>query len=365
MARLLLLAVVLAAASLTSWKHLSIREGNAAARNQPEPTEIVTAAVAEPRDWRPTTTAVGTVLALRSVALKNELPGTVERVALTPGEIVEQGTVLVALDVSVEEAELAAQRAQAALAETVLQRTERLIRERAVAVEDLDRARAERDIALAEVARIEAIIERKTIRAPFRARVGIADVHPGQYLTEGTLLTTLQGVDDDAHVDFAVEQRVARSLRDGGKVEITAAGGSAILSGTVVAVDARVDPATRNAAVRARVEGAGAVLAPGASVRVRVPTGPDRVAVTVPVTAVRRGPAGDHVFVLSEDENGNLRAHSRGVEVGAVLGDAVVIQDGIAAGEQVAASGSFKLRDAVLVAIDDRALASAARAGGR
>ncbi|HLT92271.1 MAG TPA: efflux RND transporter periplasmic adaptor subunit [Woeseiaceae bacterium] len=364
MARLLLVAVVLVGASLSSWKYLSIREGNAAARSQPEPTEVVTAAVAEPREWRPTTTAVGTVLALRSITLRNELPGTVERVALTPGEIVEQGEVLVALDVSVEKAELAAQKARAALAQTVLERTERLIEKRAVAVEDLDRARAERDIALAEVARIEAVIERKTIRAPFRARVGIADVHPGQYLSEGTLLTTLQGVDQDAHVDFAVEQRVARALAEGSVVEITGPAGSEVLRGTVTAVDARVDPDTRNATVRARVDGAGSVLAPGASVRVRVPTGPERVAVTVPVTAVRRGPAGDHVFVLVEDEDGKLRAQARRVAIGTVLGDAVVIREGIAAGEQVAASGSFKLRNAVLVAIDDRALASTAAAGG-
>ncbi len=363
-ARLLLIAVVLVGASLSSWKYLSIREGNAAARSQPEPTEVVTAAVAEPREWRPTTTAVGTVLALRSITLRNELPGTVERVALTPGEIVEQGEVLVALDVSVEKAELAAQKARAALAQTVLERTERLIEKRAVAVEDLDRARAERDIALAEVARIEAVIERKTIRAPFRARVGIADVHPGQYLSEGTLLTTLQGVDQDAHVDFAVEQRVARALAEGSVVEITGPAGSEVLRGTVTAVDARVDPDTRNATVRARVDGAGSVLAPGASVRVRVPTGPERVAVTVPVTAVRRGPAGDHVFVLVEDEDGKLRAKARRVAIGTVLGDAVVIREGIAAGEQVAASGSFKLRNAVLVAIDDRALASTAAAGG-
>jgi membrane fusion protein (multidrug efflux system) len=362
-ARLLLVLVVLAAASLSSWKHLSIRESNAAAQSQPEPAEVVTAAVAEPREWQPTTTAVGTVLALRSITLRNELPGTVERVALTPGEIVEEGAVLVALDVSVEEAELAAQKARAALAQTVLERTERLIEERAVAVEELDRARAERDIALAEVARIEAVIERKTIRAPFRARVGIADVHPGQYLSEGTLLTTLQGVDDDAHVDFAVEQRVASSVEEGSVVEITGPAGSATLRGTVTAVDARIDPATRNATVRARVDGAGALLAPGASVRVRVPTGPERVAVTIPVTAVRRGPSGDHVFVLAEDEQGKVRAHARPVEVGTALGDVVVIRDGITAGERVAASGSFKLRDAVLVAVDDRALASTARSG--
>jgi multidrug efflux pump subunit AcrA (membrane-fusion protein) len=63
-------------------------------------------------------TSIGTVIAPRSITLRNELPGTVRQIALTPGQVVDAGTLLVALDVSVEEAELRAQEAQAALAET-------------------------------------------------------------------------------------------------------------------------------------------------------------------------------------------------------------------------------------------------------
>ena len=205
--------------------------------------ESVTVAVASEREHRDTTTSIGTVLALRSVTLRNELPGTVREVKLTPGQIVEAGTVLVALDVSVEEAELKAQEAQAALAETVLRRTQRLDRSRVTAEMELDRARAERDVALAQVARTKAIMARKTIRAPFRARVGMADLHPGQYLNEGTQLTTLQGVDDAVHVDFTVAQRVAAGLREGDSVDVFTSSDSSPIAARIVALDARVDPA--------------------------------------------------------------------------------------------------------------------------
>src|SRR5690606_27393254 len=103
--------------------------------------------------------------------------------------------------------------AQAVLAQTQYARMQRMNKQRAASDMEVDSALAERDVALAQIARIEAIIERKTIRAPFRARVGIADVHPGQYLSQGTYLTTLQGVDEAAYVDFAVAQHVARDLR--------------------------------------------------------------------------------------------------------------------------------------------------------
>lgn len=357
---LMLLATVIGAGTaLGAWKYGALQDAEAAASALPEPVETVTVATAGVHERRPTTTAVGTVLALRSITLRNEFAGTVRRVELAPGAVVDAGTVLVALDVAVEKADLAAQQAQAALAETVYRRMQNLRARNAVSAEELDLARAEHDVALARVERIRAIIERKTIRAPFRARLGIADVHPGQYLNEGTAITTLQGVDDGAHVNFQVAQQVAAALSPGDRVRILAGAAERDVTGSVVAVDARIDPRTRNALVRARVESAGDLPAPGASVRVEVPVAPARAVVTVPVNALRRGPEGARVFVIEEDAEGRPRAQLRAVHPGAVLGDTVVIESGLAAGERVAATGSFKLRDRVLVAIAAERVADA------
>lgn len=360
----LLSAVVGFGALLGAWKYSAVQQAEAASASQPEPVETVTTVQAKQREQQPSTTAVGTVLALRSISLRNELPGTVSRANLTPGEIVAAGTVLVALDLSVEQAELAANKAQAQLAETVYKRLSRLRKSGAVSQDQLDRARAELDVAKAGIHRAEAVIKRKTILAPFRARVGMADVHPGQYLDQGTLLTTLQGVGDGVHVDFTVAQQVAQQLREGDSVEILSGVSAQPTDATIVALDARIDPETRNAAVRARIGGAERIPAPGASVQVRVPVGPSRAAVTVPVSALRRGPEGDRVFVIERDTNGNSRARLRRVLAGTVLGDSVVIESGLATGEQVAATGSFKLYDGVQVAVASTELASAATMPG-
>ncbi|GMU66889.1 MAG: hypothetical protein AMXMBFR36_31630 [Acidobacteriota bacterium] len=349
----LLSAVTVTGAALAAWKIDTLRDADAAAASQPEWPEVVTVATSEPYEHRPTVTAIGTVLATRSVTLRNELSGTVEQVRLEPGAIVEAGTLLVQFDVSVERAELAAHRAQAALAESQLARYRQASENQSVSESEVDRARAELDVARAEIVRTEAVIEKKTLRAPFRSRVGLADVHRGQYLDEGTVLTTLQGIDDTAHVDFSVAQRVAAGLAPGDAVRVRATGAAEPLAGTIVAVDARVDPATRNALVRARIDGPAGFVVPGASVRVEVPDGAARTAVAVPVSALRKGPAGDHVFVVATAEDGKPRASMRPVQSGAVLGDRVLILDGLGTGEQVAASGSFKLREAALVAIAD------------
>jgi membrane fusion protein (multidrug efflux system) len=347
---LLIVALLAVGAGLLAWKVTALADSAAAAENQPEPMESIVVAAATQRPYTPSTTAVGTVVARRSVTLRNELPGTVRHVNLAPGRVVEAGAVLVSLDVSVEAAELSALEAQAKLAETLFERARRLNERRAVSANELDQARAERDVALAQMSRTRAIIERKKIRAPFRARIGISDVHPGQYLNEGTVITTLQGVDDEAYVDFSVAQQVAAALAAGAVVDVFAPGATDAIAGTVLATDARVDPETRNAVVRARVDATSAP-APGSAVRVRVPNGPQRLAVAVPVAALRKGPEGDHVFVVAKDKEGHSRAHVRPVQAGALLGNEVLIESGIRPGERVAASGSFKLRDAALVAI--------------
>ena len=169
----LVVAVIAAGSALAAWKHSALQSANAAAANQPEPVEAVQAAIVREREYRPVTTAIGTVVATRSISVRNELPGTVRYVTLEPGKIVEAGTVLVALDVAVEQAELKALEAQAELAQTQFARVMKLSEQRAVSAEEVDSTRAARDVALAQIARIKATIERKTIRAPFRARVGI------------------------------------------------------------------------------------------------------------------------------------------------------------------------------------------------
>jgi membrane fusion protein (multidrug efflux system) len=274
--------------------------------------------------------------------------------------------VLIALDVSVEQAELQALEAQAKLAATQLERMQRMVDRRAASAMELDAARAQHDVAVAQTARTRAVIARKTIRAPFRARVGISDVHEGQYLNEGTQLTTLQGVDESAYVDFTVSQNVAATLRKGTPIQVLSSDNASRVAAKVLALDSRVDSNTRNTVVRARIADASQAPSPGASVRVEVPVGEARQLVGIPASAVRKGPGGDHVFVLVEDDKGALRAQQRTVTVAALRGDEVVVSSGLEAGERVAASGAFKLRESALVALaQPKPAAGGPAAGGK
>jgi membrane fusion protein (multidrug efflux system) len=170
-------------------------------------------------------------------------------------------------------------------------------------------------------------------------------------------LTTLQSVDAAVHVDFSVPQAVAAVLRPGDRVDVFAGAATEAIAAKVAAVDARVDAATRSSLVRARIElsrngrHAAALPAPGSSVRVTVGVGAPSRVVAIPATALRKGLGGDHVFVLAVDDKDALRAQLRPVRVTSVAGDEALVAEGLKDGEQVATSGSFKLRDAARVAV--------------
>ncbi len=338
--------------SLAWTKRAEFAASAAAAAAAPEPATAVASVVARRGEWAPRAAAIGTVVALRSVEVRAEVAGVVERVGFVSGGMVATGQTLVALDARAERAALDAAEAEERLAQLTLQRREGLRGGAAFSGEAFDAAREALAGAAARSEALRIAIDRKTIRAPFDGRIGITDLQPGGYLEAGALVGSIEGVDPDAFVDFALPQNAGVGLGVGAVLEIVSPALGAPVTATIEAVDEAVDQASRDLRFRARVEGGGARLRPGMFVDVSVETGAPRPIVLAPRTALRRSAAGAHVFVL-EEAGGALRARARPVEIGATLGDEVVIEAGLGAGERIAAAGSFKLSDGALVVAGD------------
>lgn len=346
------LFVILAIAGITGglgyYKYVEIQSGIAASQATPEPVEAVVSAHARAGEWSATTRAIGSVVALRQVDIKNEIAGVIADIGFKSGDVIDEGALLVQFDVRQEQASLSAAQADARLAKLTLDRRQNLRDSAAFNQQELDKAREDHAAATARAQNLEVIVDKKRITAPFRARVGITDWQPGAYLDVGTHIVTLQGVAADAYVDFALPQDSAAAIRTGTRVMLT---GPAVPGGEttadIIAEDNSAD-GNRSVRFRAVAKGFGQTLRPGTFVDVTVTTSAAQPTVLVPLAAVRRSPNGQHVFVLVE-EDGKLRARMRTVTTGAVQGDEIAVHKGIAAGELIAASGSFKLREGLLV----------------
>src|SRR5262245_9717046 len=146
------------------------------------PPEAVTTIVAKQEDWQTTLNAIGTAAAVQGVTVSADLPGTVEKIFFESGQAVGVGDILAVLDTRQERAQLAALEAQRELARLTFERMQGLLNERVISQAEFDRATAEFHQTDARVGEVRAVIDRKTIRAPFAGILGIRKVNLGQYL---------------------------------------------------------------------------------------------------------------------------------------------------------------------------------------
>jgi membrane fusion protein (multidrug efflux system) len=321
------------------------------------PPEPVSSATVERVEWAATREAIGTLVAEQGVTLGAELPGTVREIAFESGSQVGKGAVLVKLDISSEQAQLAAATADAALARINLERAQTLRRGEANAQADLDAAQARAKQTNAAVANLEATIAKKTIRAPFAGRISIRQVELGQIVAPGTPVASLQSV-SPIHADFWVSQRALADVKPAQQVRMrTDAFPDAHWDGRITIVNPEVDVATRNVRVRATFANPDGRLRPGMFVNVEVVSPEKKPVLIIPATAVIFAPHGDSVFAIEEkkDEAGKVRtvAHQKFVRLGDRRGDFVAVAAGLSAGEKIVSSGAFKLRNGAPIVVDN------------
>jgi membrane fusion protein, multidrug efflux system len=321
------------------------------------PPESVTSAKVETGQWESSRSAIATLVAVRGVTLGAEIAGTVRGISYESGSFVRKGQVLVKLDTSAEEAQLAAAQADAALAKLTLDRARSLREGGANTPADLDAAQAHAKQAQASVANLEAVIAKKTIRAPFDGRISIRQVELGQVLQSGSPIASLQSV-SPIFADFYLPQQALAELKAGQRARLrTDAFPGAAWDGQVTVVNPEVDVATRNVRIRATFPNADGRLRPGMFANVDVLAPETRTALVIPATSVLFAPYGDSVYVLEEKKDGagktSLVARQKFVRLGERRGDFVAVADGLAAGETIVSSGAFKLRNGAAVVVNN------------
>src|SRR5437763_179333 len=353
----MLVVVIAVIAVLGGFKYSQIK--TAMSQDWTAPPEAVTTVVATQQPWNATLSAIGTVAAVQGVTVSADLPGVVTAINFDSGRAVGKGDVLVQLDTKQERAQLAAAEAAKELTRLSLARKQELLGKQAIPQATYDEAQAEYKQADARVGEIRAMIDRKTIRAPFAGVLGIREVNLGQYLAGGAPIVSLQAV-RPAYVNFTVPQQEIGRLARGATIDVTSdALGGATETGKIAAVDSVIDEATRNARVQAIFENRSGKLRPGMFVEARLAEGTRSNAVTLPTSAISYAPFGDSVFIVEDGMKDPKTGKTyRGVrqqfvKLGGSRGDQVAVMTGVKPGEQVVTSGVFKLRPGAAVTVNN------------
>jgi membrane fusion protein (multidrug efflux system) len=315
------------------------------------PPITIAATTARNAEWSSRLEAVGTIRAARGVELSAETSGEVIAIAVRDGQQVQANELLVTLNDSVERASRRRQEANLELARLLYERDASLVKQKSIPQSQYDRSKADLDSAIATLAETEARLDNKRIVAPFAGTAGIIRVKVGDWVESGTPITTLQDM-SALEVDFSVPARYYPQLRPGLRIKVhTSAFPGREFSATLSALDASVDPGTRNLLLRATLDESEGLL-PGMFARLVIDLdNPERV-VTVPETAVSYSLHGNTVWVLLQTV-GETTVQPRVVKTGASRDGQVAITDGLLGGEWIVTVGQNKLYRGARVVIDD------------
>ncbi|MEZ0172352.1 efflux RND transporter periplasmic adaptor subunit [Microvirga sp. TS319] len=321
-----------------------------------QPPQAVTAAKVETKTWTPSISAIGTARAANGVELAFETPGIVKEIKFKANQNIREGDVLVQLDDTVERADLQDVQAAVKTAESAFERAKTLSSRGYGTEANLDQASALLATARSRLARLQATIEQKALKAPFSGVIGIPRIDVGQYLQPGSVIASFQDL-DSMKVDFTVPEQTANDVKLGQEVHIGVNEADLPFKGHVIGKDPRVDPKTRLVSVQALIEDnkARAVL-PGQFLHVEVILPQEPNVITVPQTAVITSLYGDYVYTIDQEERAGNQvqvAHQVFVKTGRRRGGVLEVLSGITPGQQVVASGQNKLQAGATVKINN------------
>lgn len=324
---------------------------------QPPPVAI-SAKPAFEEAWERSLRATGTTVAINEIDVSSEADGVIKAVHFESGDQVNKGDLLIELDDQVEQANLRSYEARLRLAKLNYDRDSKLATRKLISTDQFDRSKAELDEVMALAEQTQAIIDQKTVRAPFAGRLGLRRVSVGGYLAAGEAAVTLQSL-DPVFVDFNFPEQHLPDVHVGQTLDFTIkAFPDHVFNATVTALDARVSTKTRNIAVRALAPNPEQLLLPGMFADVKLSLGTDEPRIVVPDTAVIYSLYGQAVFEVVDGKGSGANREQvvqrRTVTTGAQQNGWVQVEGDIAPGAMIVINGQNKLQNGMRVKIVNR-----------
>lgn len=314
------------------------------------PTPVQTAPLVA-TTWRPSIEVAAQIDALQNATLAAERPGRVTAVLFTSGETVPVGALLVTLDDTAEQAQLALDQAKLNEAENTLARNRKLLTIQGASQAALEQAQADVAENRAQIAADRAAVADLNITAPFAGTLGIRKISAGDYVNQGQQVAQITQT-APLRVLFSIPQTEAGGTNVGEPFTLQAAtipGDTITANGTITALSPMVDTTTNARDAEGLITDKTTPLLPGMFGTVTLQTGTPEPAYEVPDTALNDSVLGRYVFTLQPTGNTTTLHTVYVTEYGQNGPNAIIATTGLTAGERVVAIGGFNLSDGAAV----------------
>ena len=293
--------------------------------------------------------AVGTTRAARSVEIAPLSAGRVVKSQLSQGTEVKSRSLLIALDSVIEEADVLEAKARLEEASRALQRSDSLAASSGMSQAAIDNLKSQAKIARAQLERAKKRLEDRFLRAPFSGVISLSDIEIGSRVNSGEVVAVLDDL-SGVLVEFSVAEDHFGSLGSGDTLTARAAAfPGRKFTGTIDAIDTRIDTASRSFKVRGFIKNADRSLPAGMFMHVSIAL-KESEALVVPEEALMIDEGQPFVFRLDPAKDpGLFRVDKRAVTIGRRGFGYVELTEGISPGDEVVTRGIQKIRSGAMV----------------
>jgi len=301
--------------------------------------------IIQPKELDNTIFSNGTVLANEAVELRSEVSGRIRNISFIEGNRVNKGDLLLKIVDDDLQAQLKKLTLQESLSKEDVQRKTKLRELDAISQEEFDQGQNQLLVIQAEIQLVKAQIEKTEIRAPFEGLIGLRYVSPGGYLSPSMLVTNLLDL-DPVKIEFSVPEKYLGQINKKTAISFSIDGNDSIFSGTVYAIEPKINPATRSLTIRAVCSNPDQILLPGNFAKVSILLQKIKDAIVVPSQVLIPDIKGEKVFVFSGG-----KARPVYIETGIRTENEVQVLSGLNANDTIITTGLLQLKEGMAVTV--------------
>jgi membrane fusion protein, multidrug efflux system len=277
----------------------------------------------------------GNIMSNEEVNLQSQIAGVVTEVNFTEGSHINKGDLLIKIDDSPYQAQLQKDEVSKQLDQLTADRTKKLLDINGVSQQDYDIALNNLNGIIADMKLIQVSIGYCNIKAPFDGVIGLKNVSPGSYITTSTVIADIEQL-SPIKIDFYVPEKYSDLLHKGDSITFTVAGFSERFSGSIYAIDPKIDQTSGGLHIRALTPNKDGKLLPGQFANISIPLSHTDSAIMVPTEAVIPKVIGQDIYVYK----GGVAA-SLPIQLGIRTDSTVEVTQGLHAGDTIIIRGSM------------------------